>query len=262
MKTDRTEALHTRMARAIVRRAAETRVAWKLIEAAVMPAIGELHFGAVEGPPKVTGFEDLAFLFNPTGLNYGLISQSLDEAAYLYGVASSLPERAIAVEIGRFKGGSTFLLAAAMPAGGTVHSYDLHLETPPGLTGGGLDAGLEAALGRHGMAGAVELHVADSRKAPFPSDRIDLLFVDGDHSYEGVRMDAEHWLPAMREGGDVLFHDAAPTSGYPRRRCFPGVRRLISELRAHEGLAYQGSTGSLVHFRVTADLGQSTSELP
>lgn len=39
------------------------------------------------------------------------------------------------------------------------------------------------------------------------SQQIDLLFIDGDHSYKGCREDIEAWLPKMKDGGIVIFHD-------------------------------------------------------
>ena len=39
---------------------------------------------------------------------------------------------------------------------------------------------------------------------------IDLLMIDGDHSYEGVRRDFELYAPLVREGGLVAFHDILP----------------------------------------------------
>ncbi len=50
---------------------------------------------------------------------------------------------------------------------------------------------------------------------------IDLLHIDADHSYEGVKGDFENWSPWVRPGGCVLFHDT---------EAFPGVRRLFDEL--------------------------------
>ena len=38
---------------------------------------------------------------------------------------------------------------------------------------------------------------------------IDLLFIDGDHSYEGVKQDWEMYSPLVRAGGIVGFHDIA-----------------------------------------------------
>ncbi len=41
----------------------------------------------------------------------------------------------------------------------------------------------------------------------------DFLFIDGDHSYEGVKADYENYSPMVKPGGMVAFHDiegAAP----------------------------------------------------
>jgi predicted O-methyltransferase YrrM len=37
--------------------------------------------------------------------------------------------------------------------------------------------------------------------------RLDLLFIDGDHTYDGVRQDFEMYAPLVGEGGSVVFHD-------------------------------------------------------
>jgi predicted O-methyltransferase YrrM len=36
---------------------------------------------------------------------------------------------------------------------------------------------------------------------------IDVLFIDGDHSYDGVTADIHSWMPHLKPGGLVLFHD-------------------------------------------------------
>jgi predicted O-methyltransferase YrrM len=162
-------------------------------------------FGSVRTwPERLDGFEDLAFLFSSTILAHGVASLRLDEAAYLYRLTRTERPRLVA-ELGRFRGGSTLVLAAAVGGDGVVHSYDI--ATRQGRDGAELDRQLSAALERYGLADRVVLHVEDSRRAT-PPEPLDLLFIDGDHSEEGVRSDFERWSPHVRPGGHVLFHDA------------------------------------------------------
>jgi cephalosporin hydroxylase len=41
---------------------------------------------------------------------------------------------------------------------------------------------------------------------------VDLLFIDGDHSYEGVRADFENYAPLVRASGLIAFHDVDSTN--------------------------------------------------
>jgi cephalosporin hydroxylase len=40
--------------------------------------------------------------------------------------------------------------------------------------------------------------------------KVDFLFIDGDHSYEGVKKDFEMYSPLVRKGGIIAFHDIIP----------------------------------------------------
>lgn len=62
---------------------------------------------------------------------------------------------------------------------------------------------------------------------------IDVLFIDGDHSYDGVKADFELWSPLVRPGGVVAFHDTVPTEWAHE----PGVVQLVNELKWHRKLA-------------------------
>jgi len=43
-------------------------------------------------------------------------------------------------------------------------------------------------------------------------DRLDVLFIDGDHSFAGVSDDFARYSPFVRPGGIVAFHDVCPDS--------------------------------------------------
>ena len=203
------------------------------------------RFHDARWPERAEGFEDLDFLFTSTQLGHGIASLRLDEAALLFRTARSLGPNATLVELGRFKGGGTFLLAVAMPPGSELWSYDLHLEVPDGSSGEELDAELLAALERYSIEG-VHVEVADTRTVALPAEELELVFVDADHRYEGVRTDFERWAPLLRVGGHLLFHDAVDDGSWGND--YPGVRRLVAEVDADARFERLAGAGSIAHF--------------
>jgi predicted O-methyltransferase YrrM len=196
-------------------------------------------------PERLDGFEDLAFLFSSNLLNMGPALLAIDEAAYIYRLVRGLGPATL-VEIGRYKGGSTLLLAAAMDPDARLHSYDLHREFDVGHRGPEQDRNLAAALGRYGLQERVELVVADSHTVAHPG-MCDVALVDGDHSYDGVRGDYEHWRSAQKPGGHLLFHDAVER---PLLNFEPGVAQLVSEIERDDLATFErvAGTGSIAHF--------------
>lgn len=192
-------------------------------------------------PERITGFEDLAFLFSSSILGHGVASLRFDEAAYLYRLVREQQPRTV-VEIGRFRGGSTFLIASALREG-VVHSYDL--ERRQGRSGPDLDRQLIQALERFDLIDRVQLHTADSRTADPPQAAIDLLFIDGDHREEGVRADFAHWAPRLASRGHLLFHDAVAAPDFVRPDA-PGPTRVAAQVG--DDFESLPGAGSLAHF--------------
>lgn len=216
------------------------------LHAATAPDRRAERFGDVAAwPTTVRGFEDLDFLFTSSQLDHGVASLRFDEAALLYRLVRDAGTATI-VEIGRFKGGSTLLMAAAMAAGSTLWSYDLHIPARPDLVGADLDAELAAALQRLGVDDGVNLVIGDSRTVDIPPGPFDVLFIDGDHSYEGAKADVERWGPHVREGGHLLVHDAIDTESYGN--VYPGVQRAVAEVAHGSSFVAARGAGTIAHF--------------
>src|SRR5262249_22292107 len=101
------------------------------------------------------------------------------------------------------------------------------------------------ALDRYGLLDRVQLHVVDSKLAELPAASIDLLFIDGDHRQEAVRADLDHWAPALRRGGHLLFHDAVDASDFVSP-CVLGPATVAEEVG--DDFERSEGAGSLAHF--------------
>lgn len=159
----------------------------------------------LEGIPR---FEHLAGLFSSTQFDHGVISMTIRQAAYLFGLIRHMNARRV-IEIGRYKGGSAVLIAAAMEGKGDFWSIDIG-EKEARLYSPGekrtFDDMLDDMCTRLGLK--VHVIVGDSSTLEVDTGPVDLVFIDGDHSYEGAKIDFEHFGKRVRVGGAVLFDDA------------------------------------------------------
>jgi predicted O-methyltransferase YrrM len=188
-------------------------------------------------------FEDLAGLFSSSILNHGVISMPIRQAAYVFGLARRSGART-AIEVGRWRGGSTILLAAALGPGGKVWSIDVgEKETRVFGDAGGLDAQTKEFCERYGLD--VELLVGDSRTIEVDTGDVDLVLIDGEHSYDAATNDFERFGRRVRVGGVVLFDDVGDDPIVPALR--GEVDRAVEEAIADGDFALQRIVDRLAH---------------
>jgi predicted O-methyltransferase YrrM len=60
-------------------------------------------------------------------------------------------------------------------------------------------------------------------------EKLDYLFIDGDHTYAGVKRDFEMYSPLVRSGGQVAFHDIAEHTREPSCE----VDKFWNEIKQH-----------------------------
>jgi len=157
--------------------------------------------------------------------------QNPGEIERLYQAVCELRPRRV-LEIGTAKGGTLYLWTQAAADDAAIVSLDL----PGGPFGGGYPAQrvpFYQAFARPGQN--LALMRADSHaeaslaavRAHFGAGPVDFAFIDGDHTYEGVRQDVAMYSPLVREGGIVAFHDILPQEWSPVTQ----VHRVWNELK-------------------------------
>ena len=68
----------------------------------------------------------------------------------------------------------------------------------------------------------------DKVKHELDGSSLDLLFIDGDHTYEGVKQDYEIYKKFVRPGGCIVFHDIVDSENHRDIGC--NVAQLWNEL--------------------------------
>lgn len=161
-----------------------------------------------------------------------------DSAWLLYGIARSLKPKT-SVEIGSARGKSACYVGMALAENGSgkLFAIDPHELTEWNDSDSVMTYDLmRGNIKSLGLQDYVEMVRKTSEEAARSwQDRIDLLFIDGDHSYEGVRRDWELFSPHLSDFGVTVFHDTAwsidqsISPGY--RREDMGVPMFVEELR-------------------------------
>ncbi len=125
------------------------------------------------------------------------------EQELLYALAQQVPENGLILEIGGEFGMSASLFIKG--ARETVRVYTVDLFP------GNLLSDHRANLREAGFADgrSEQIQGASANVILGWHEPIDLLFIDGDHSYEAVLADLNNWTPFVKPGGIVVLHDVA-----------------------------------------------------
>jgi SAM-dependent methyltransferase len=188
---------------------------------------------------RVEDFADVTWLFTSSMLNHGLARQELSEAAYLWRLVRG--HVTDVAEIGRYRGGTTFLFAAA---GAHVVSIDRREPMP------GSDADLLNALERAGLDDRVELVNADIREY-VPGRTFGLVLFDIQSPYDVVAFGLERWWQAVAPGGSLIIRDG---SGYPPQDpraaiVSPAVAAAAAMASRSDAEVVEKVPGSYMHLR-------------
>ena len=77
-----------------------------------------------------------------------------------------------------------------------------------------------------------DLLTLNTLKEKLDGDFIDFLFIDGDHTYEGVKQDFNMYKHLVKPGGWVSFHDINDTERHRKRNVYVG--KLWDELEGNK----------------------------
>jgi predicted O-methyltransferase YrrM len=137
-------------------------------------------------------------------------------------------------EIGAAGGGTTFLLAQAAASNATIITLDL-----------AFTESRRAAVSRFGLKGQKVFCLQNDSHNPetvrliadcLDGRSLDVLYLDGDHSYEGIKADFQLYSPFVRTGGLVVFHDIVPDYktryGIETNSYVGGVPQFWQEIKA------------------------------
>lgn len=154
--------------------------------------------------------DSVDFCFNGMG---GLIRplQVRDEIIGLLKIVDQMKPK-VMIEIGTHNGGTLFLFSRVVSEQAVIISIDF----PDARFGGGYTV-WRTPLYKAFKLTQQKLYLlrADSHKTEtlnrvkdiLKGREVDFVFIDGDHSYDGVKKDFEMYSSLVRKGGKMSFHD-------------------------------------------------------
>lgn len=142
----------------------------------------------------------------------------------LYELTKELPKESVVVEIGSFLGRSTCFIAEAIKDK-HIKFFTIDTFQNQGMSDKINDVYLKFL---HNVKPYKDLMII---KKGFSHDvvknfkhTIDMMFIDGDHRYPGVRQDINDWIPLVKKDGIIAFHDYCASEHKKE-----GVKKAVDE---------------------------------
>src|SRR5262245_14196367 len=151
--------------------------------------------------------------------DFGAIQRTWELQSLLAQVRRLRPR--VVVEIGTHRGGTLVCWAAVAAPDAHIVSIDMPTDEWNGLGASQEDlARVRATLqaGQRLTAITGDSHAPSTRARlddALQGTAVDLLWIDGDHSYAGVRQDFEMYGGLVRSGGLIAFHDIRASDLWP-----------------------------------------------
>ena len=199
---------------------------------------------------SLTGIDDaLDFLysFRPAGVSISPYQHRQEIEGLARRVQEIKPD--CVVEIGTGGGGSLFLFCLVSSPDATLVSVDL----PPSFLGRGYPKWRESIYesftrGAQKMA-LIRGDSHDQRtlslvRKTLADKSVDVLFIDGDHTYEGVKRDFELYSPLVKSPGLVAFHDITPNL-LDKEVEVPKFWNEIRRNYRHEEIVFEGDEAGI-----------------
>jgi predicted O-methyltransferase YrrM len=136
-------------------------------------------------------------------------------------------------EIGTANGGTNLLLSHTLESVETIIGIDLYV-----MNAACLRLLLRPGQRIHLINGSSSAPRTFARvRAALGGDKIDMLFIDGDHRYDAVKRDFVLYSQLVRDGGLIMFHDIVPDHrsryGRPTPRFAGDVPQFWNQLKPH-----------------------------
>ncbi len=180
-------------------------------------------------------------------MSLGALQKVTELAAFLEFIKDK-PLKTV-VEIGTARGGVFYCLCQLAPLDGVIVSIDL----PGGPFGGGYSLADEDRF-RTYRRGKQSFHflredshdeVTKKHLRNILKGGIDLLFIDGDHTYVGVKKDWQMYSPLVKKGGMVVFHDIIFHPIIPECRVDKFWKEIKSSRKTFEFVDKTGGWGGI-----------------